>query len=111
MAIGYSISWLCDSAFDCYLALFQVIPSSIRAALHQNSLPTRPNNQTTAAATTIPQSLKDSAPILTQQLMDYQPPQQQQGQQGHQQQAFNSSQSNQVSKLTSLPTLLPIVYS
>ena len=71
-----------------YVYFVKVLPNSIRAALgggggtapsglpQQQGQQQRPNQ--------ISQSLKDSAPILTQQLLDYQPPTQQQQQQQQQ---------------------------
>ena len=79
-----------------YVYFVKVLPNSIRAALgggggtaasglpqQQGQQQQRPNQ--------ISQSLKDSAPILTQQLLDYQPPTQQQQQQQQQQQMYNQN--------------------
>ena len=75
-----------------YVYFVKVLPNSIRAALGGGggtAASGLPQQQGQQRPNQISQSLKDSAPILTQQLLDYQPPTQQQQQQ--QQQMYNQN--------------------
>ena len=87
---GASLISVCCFLYDdgvrlLYVYFVKVLPNSIRAALGGGGGGTAasgiPQQQGQQRPNQISQSLKDSAPILTQQLLDYQPPTQQQQQQ------------------------------